>query len=94
MVGSRKTLICRCKCAPEVARIKGRNDTIRCPRCGVAGNYDRVSKAAKKHIAQTIMHGEIDKFQRNIAKSVRGSKHISYTPGKLPRLSVPSFIFK
>ena len=88
---SKQTLICRrCKVLPELVHKEGHRDAIRCPRCGVFGDREKVMATA----AQQIIDGEMRNHQARMARQFRNSKIISYTPGKIPNRRTPDFVFK
>ena len=92
MAKNTKTLHCRrCNCLAECVVVKGRPDVVRCPRCGVAGDFNEVQRLAAQHESKDIIKGLQDRIRGQIGK---GSKNTVYRPGKIPRRPPPYFIFK
>ena len=95
MTKGQQTLVCRrCDRIPELVREEGRRDVIRCPGCGVFGDRDEVTNRAVEYRARSITRGELHDFQRRQVASTKRLKHVSYRPGKIPRLAPPDFIIK
>ena len=83
-------LVCsRCKVLPELVREKGNREMIRCPRCGVFGDREKVMKSAAEHFNSS----QIRDLQDSLKRQSRGSKTVRYIPGKLPNRQTPDFIF-
>ena len=90
-----KTLVCRrCDGIPELVSEEGCGDVVRCPRCGVSSDRDEVVRAAQEYLARSVMHDELNDFQRRMVSSTKRFKGVSYNPGKLPTLTPPDFIFR
>ena len=90
-----KTLVCRrCDEIPELVRQEGGGKVVRCPRCGVSSDRDEVVRAAQEYLARSVMHNELNDFQRRMVSSTKRFKGVSYNPGKLPTLTPPDFIFR
>ena len=84
-------LVCsHCKVASELVREEGNRDVIRCPRCKVFGDREKVMEAAAEHLSS----GLIGSMQNIISKQFRGSKTVRYIPDKLPNRRTPGFIFQ
>ena len=49
---------------------------------------------AKEYFARSFGHSEYRKHQQKTATAFKGSKNVSYLPGKIPILSSPDFIFR
>ena len=87
-----KSLKCRrCKCLPELVQEEGRSEVIRCPRCGVFGERDEITRTASEYFARSSMHSELHDFQRRQVAATRRFKNVTYLPGKLPKLDPPAF---
>ena len=43
---------------------------------------------------RSFVHGKIDDFRRRMTADTKHLKNVVYTPGKLPALSPPDFIFR
>lgn len=74
------TLVCtRCQ---VVADHKGGNSVV-CPKCGSTGGAIDVTRA--RRVLKGQAQREVAKgFQDTMRKAVRGSKHLTYTPGRVP----------
>ena len=95
MTTSTKTLYCRrCNGLPERIREEGKRDLVRCPQCGVVSDYEEAVQMAKEFFARSFVHSEYRKPQQKTAADFKGSKNVSYRPGKIPILSPPDFIFR
>ena len=95
MTTSTKTLYCRrCNGLPERIVEEGKRDLARCPRCGVVSDYEEAVQMAKEYFARSFGHSEYRKHQQKTATAFKGSKNVSYLPGKIPILSSPDFIFR
>ena len=95
MTTSTKTLYCRrCNGVPERIVEEGKRDLARCPRCGVVSDYEEAVQMAKEYFARSFGHSEYRKHQQKTAAAFKGSKNVSYLPGKIPILSSPDFIFR
>ena len=90
-----KTLVCRrCQVLPELVREEGHREVIRCPRCGVFGDYETVRESARVYAARELAQGEVDRFRHRLARSVCGSKNIRYIRGNRRGEAAPVFIFR
>ena len=90
-----KTLYCRrCNGLPERVVEEGRRDVIRCPRCGVFGDFEKARKLAVIYAGRSLTHDAIRNHQRRTAAGLKGVKHVSYRPGKIPNLSLRDFIYR
>ena len=95
MTESKQELVCRrCEVRPQVVKEEGRGDVVRCPRCDVFGDKDEVIRLAREYSARSVMHSHIRDYQRGQVAATKGLKNVSYSPGKLPALTPPDFIFK
>ena len=88
-------LLCgRCKCKPELVNRKGRNNLIRCPKCGKSGDEIKVLGDASVHRAKILSNKEIRKHQRTMKAGGVRSKFVTYESGKIQDPSTPPFIFQ
>ena len=95
MTTSTKTLYCRlCNGLPERIVEEGKRDLARCPKCGVVSDYEEAVQRAKEYFARSLVYSEHRKHQQKTAAAFKGSKNVSYRPGKIPILSPPDFIFR
>ena len=91
MASTDKALVCRrCQILPKKSTVESGNDRIVCPGCGLEADLGVAVKAAGLYFS----HGELKSFQDRQVRSTRGSKHVKYVPGRLPRIDPPDFIFK
>ena len=90
-----KTLVCR-RCDGQTERLveEGKRDLARCTRCGVVSDYEEAVQRAKGYFQRSFVHGKIDDFRRRMTADTKHLKNVVYTPGKLPALSPPDFIFR
>ena len=95
MTTSTKTLYCRrCNGLPERIVEEGKRDLARCPQCGVVSDHEEAVQMAKEYFARSFGHSEYRKHQQKTTAAFKGSKNVSYLPGKIPILSSPDFIFR
>ena len=94
MVEQTMSLVCRrCKSDPVLVRQKRPSDALRCPKCKVTGDKNKVIKAAREYHARNAYHSVIKDLQQGLRSSTAGLKHVTYKPGKLPKLKPPDFIY-
>ena len=80
----------RCNVLSEKVSVKGHPDRIRCPVCGINADLDVAIEAAGRHVSQDILKD----LQNQLIRSTRGSKHVTYTPGRVAAGCPPDFIFR
>ena len=90
-----KTLVCR-HCDDPAERLveKSKRDLVRCPRCGIVSDYEEAVQRAKGYFQRSFVHGKINDFMGRMAADTKHLKNVVYTPGKLPAISSPDFIFR
>ena len=86
-----KFLVCRrCRCAPDLVKESGKPDMIRCPQCGASGVFRTVLDQATKFESGKM----VDDFSKQMERSMRGLKNVSYKRGRRSRGAPSPFIFK
>ena len=86
------TLICS-KCRVPVNLWS--DGSARCPTCDALGSQEDLERA-KEVAGGQFTHAVAERLRKTIADSVRGSKFMSYKPGRLPpqpRSSDLKFVF-
>ena len=95
MTSSEKTLVCgRCEIVPKASLVDGQPDRIVCPGCGIESDFEEARELAVIHAGKEISRDAIKGLQDRLARSTRRSKHVKYTPGRIPTSIPPAFIFK
>ena len=88
-------LVCRlCDGPTERAVTDSDGVVIRCVRCGTVGDENKVIQRARAYFEHCFGYGKIDSFQRRLSADTKHLKNVVYTPGKLPTLSPPDFVFR
>ena len=54
-----------------------------CPKCGKTGSATTVQQA-KQALEGQVTHAVAKELQDTLKKATRGSKHLTYNPGRLP----------
>ena len=79
----------RCDCLPILIPEKSGRERVRCPKCGVSGERENVTKLAAEHAASDL----VDDFRQRLAQQFRTDKYVRFEPGSREHRSPPDFVF-
>ena len=91
---SNHTLVCRHCDSPAIVTGSSSDPYVECPACGIRGRVEEVRATAVEYFQRSVQNSQIHNFQQGVAKSAKRLKNVTYTPGKLTRLTPPDFIYR